>query len=372
VICNALLNKFIVSEEELKSLKTFLSSNESDYLESVFTPLIRLEENAIENRRSDLLTYILENGSLEVFSIEHTDSPISTELEKVLVNIRQTGVSGVDSLISRYYGGVYFSYRQAVCIDTILRGINKCIHEQNRDLFIAALLSTASDIVGTVGKQFAQPLKARDSKGVIKKTVYNKAAKDKTLDVMALFWEWLDKYINLPRTDFTHIVEKNDYIDCLNSLPENVSTIYADPPYTRDHYSRFYHVLETMALRDEPELSTVKIKGEIHISNGIYRKDRYQSPFCICSKAVDAFSNLFETAADNKKNLILSYSPYDETKNSHPRVVTMRQLTENAQLFFNDVQILSAGHFVHNKLTSADRFLEASDEAELLIVCTNK
>ena len=38
-------------------------------------------------------------------------------------------------------------------------------------MFLAALLSTASDVVDTVGKHFAQPIKARDSKGNIKITV---------------------------------------------------------------------------------------------------------------------------------------------------------------------------------------------------------
>ena len=27
----------------------------------------------------------------------------------------------------------------------------------------------------------------------------------------------------------------------LSMLPNNVKTVYANPPYTHDHYSRFYH-----------------------------------------------------------------------------------------------------------------------------------
>lgn len=69
--------------------------------------------------------------------------------------------------------------------------------------------------------------------------------------------------------------------------------------------------------------------------------------------------------------MLLSYSPYDETKKSHPRVVTMQQLMSLAKEYYNDVETLSAGSFKHNKLNSTEHLLDASEEAELLIVCTN-
>ena len=70
--------------------------------------------------------------------------------------------------------------------------------------------------------------------------------------------------------------------------------MYADPPYTRDHYSRYYHVLETMSLRDNPEVSMTMIRagGSPRVSRGVYRADRYQSPFCIKSQAAGAFEEL--------------------------------------------------------------------------------
>lgn len=42
-----------------------------------------------------------------------------------------------------------------------------------------------------------------------------------------------------------------------------------------------------------------------------------------------------------------------------------------AEEYFDNVETVSAGSFKHNKLNSTEHFLEASDEAELLIVCTN-
>ena len=234
----------------------------------------------------------------------------------VAKRLETENLNDVKSLISRYYGGIYFSYKQAVEIDVILEGINRLVSEDKRAIFLAALLSTASDLVDTVGKHFAQPIKARDSKGNIKKTVYNKAVKDKTIDVATVYREWLIKYMELTKNDFQHIVLQGDFEQCLKALPENVKTVYADPPYTRDHYSRYYHVLETLILRDSPKISTVTIHGSTHVSNGLYREDRHQSPFCIKSKALGAFRKMFELTSISRRNLLLSYSPYDERGNT--------------------------------------------------------
>lgn len=371
VIGNALLKKFDVTDEDINHFFEIINTDSARKLKEVFTPLIELEQSAIKNKNLEILTCILEHGSLEVFNIEHNTPCLYELLSAANHLLKIEGLNNVRSLISRYYGGVYFSYKQAVDIDIILEGIDKFVSSNNRDLYLAALLSTASDVVDTVGKHFAQPIKARDSKGKIKITVYNKAVKDKTIDVPTLYREWLFKYKNLSKTDFHHTTLQGDYEQCLMTLPDNVKTVYADPPYTRDHYSRYYHVLETITLRDTPKISMVTIHGSTHVSNGIYREVRHQSPFCIKSKASAAFRKMFELTSHSGRNLVLSYSPYDETKKTHPRVVTMQQLISLANEYFENVEIVSAGSFKHNKLNSTEHFLEASDEAELLIVCTN-
>ena len=371
VICDALLQPGTLTEETVKAFISEIKGSKS-LLRDAFAPLIELEEEAIRNVDLELLTDIVEHGSLEVYNLEKTESKIAPVQNQVHEKLKKTGLMGKESLISRYYGGVYFSYSQAVQIDVIMDAIRHYPNTADKNVLLAALLSSTSDIACTVGKHFAQPIKARDSKGKIKKLVYNKAIKDKTVDATALFEEWLNKYISLPKGKYNNTILQGDYMACLKRLPDNVRTVYADPPYTRDHYSRFYHVLETMALDDVPEISTVKIHGSTHVSNGIYRKDRHQSPFCIRSKAPKAFEEMFKAISAAGRNLLLSYSPYDETKGSHPRVVTISQLMSWAGDYFNNVEVVSAGHFTHNKLNSTEHFLESSDEAEILIVCTNR
>lgn len=369
VICNALLGEHNVPASLTQTILEAVTSDFAHTILSAFEPLILKEECAIKECNLEVLSAVIENGSIEVFTLEPQTSVVEKELLSTYSNLKKYGLLDKKSLISRYYGGVYFSYRQAVYIDIFLETIEKNVPLKYKNLFLAALLSTASDLANTVGKHFAQPLKVRDTQGHIKKTVYNKALANKTVDIVTLYEKWLRKYIDLPQSKFQNIVFKGDYLDCLRTLPNNVKTIYADPPYTRDHYSRFYHVLETMTLRDNPILSTVTAHGEVHISNGIYRSDRYQSPFCIKSQAPTAFREMFEFASASNRNLLLSYSPYDVTKKSHPRVVTLEKLTAMAKEFFDDVEIVSAGHFSHNKLNSSEHFLEASDEAEVLVIC---
>src|SRR5690606_930023 len=154
---------------------------------------------------------------------------------------------------------------------------------------LAAIISTASDVVNTVGKHFAQPIRPRSSDGSPKRHIIAKAIRDREIDIPKLFSEWLDRYRTLKPSGHVHQAIRADYTEALSQL-EHVGVVYADPPYTRDHYSRFYHVLETMCLWDDPGVSTTRIRAATAIySRGMYRANRHQSPFCIKSQAPAAF-----------------------------------------------------------------------------------
>jgi adenine-specific DNA methylase len=143
--------------------------------------------------------------------------------------------------------------------------------------------------------------------------------------------------------------------------------IYADPPYTRDHYSRFYHVLETMCLGDSPEVSTTLLTGEGATSRGLYRADRHQSPFCIKSQAPGAFREMFQGAG--RVPMLVSYSPF--VKDGHPRLVTIDAIVATASEFYEDVEVVTAGQVTHSKLNKTELHLDALEEAEVFLACKN-
>lgn len=74
--------------------------------------------------------------------------------------------------------------------------------------------------------------------------------------------------------------------------------LYIDPPYNSRQYSSNYHILETAALYDYPE-----VKGKT-----VQRKDNInkRSTFCIKKKVLDSFDQLLKEA--KFKYIILSYS----------------------------------------------------------------
>jgi adenine-specific DNA-methyltransferase len=69
--------------------------------------------------------------------------------------------------------------------------------------------------------------------------------------------------------------------------------IYADPPYFKEHYSRYYHLLDTFYLYDYPVL-TYNPRTE-STTIGRYRIDRTVSDFGLKSKVKTAFEVLFKS-----------------------------------------------------------------------------
>ena len=143
--------------------------------------------------------------------------------------------------------------------------------------------------MSAVGKHFAQPLKPYDSEGRPKQHIVRQALRDRSMNVLDSFEAWINRFSVLERGRRQHRAVRSDFRDVLSDETIEFDAVYADPPYTRDHYSRYYHVLETMSLRDNPEVSMTMIRAgdSPRVSRGIYRADRYQSPFCIKSQALE-------------------------------------------------------------------------------------
>jgi len=281
---------------------------------------------------------------------------------------KQDLLDGKCSVVTRYFGGVYFSYFQAVELDGLLAATDH-ISPFYRDTATAAVISTASDVVNTVGKQFAQPIRITKRNGGSKPHLVAKIIRDRTMPILDFFDDWMRQYSRLPRSARPHRAIRQDYSEFLSAYIEPLNAIYADPPYTRDHYSRYYHVLETMCLRDEPRISVSNLGRGSEPSRGMYRADRHQSPFCIKSQAPKAFESLFVGTRRHNVPLVVSYSPYDKDGGAHPRLMTVEGLLQSARRFYRSVDLISAGQFAHSKLNSADRALVSSEEAEVLLVC---
>ena len=315
---------------------------------------------------------LLEHGSLLPHNCQ-TDIPpaLRNHVTTALSRLQELGLStGPETVVTRHFGGRYFSWQQAIDFDALLAEVH-LIDKPFQDFFLATVLVAASDVVNTVGKHFAQPIKLRNANGVPKTHLVRQTIRDRSLNVFHCYRASCESLIALGRSPGHHRVVRSDYRDFLKNDPTEFSVFYADPPYTRDHYSRYYHVLETMALRDDPEVSTTKIRsnGMPRLSRGVYRSQRHQSPFCIPSKAAGAFSSLFTSVAKRATPLVLSYSPYQVTAGNRPRLLTIDQLLEIARQHFNEVEILPVDGISHNKLNLTERNVTVQCPAEVLITC---
>lgn len=73
--------------------------------------------------------------------------------------------------------------------------------------------------------------------------------------------------------------------------------VYLDPPYTKRQYASYYHILETVALGDEPEIEGV---------GGLRPWKNLASDFCYKTRALKTLSHLVQSLKSQK--ILLSYS----------------------------------------------------------------
>jgi adenine-specific DNA methylase len=376
VLCSALLaaeRPTATQQEELaRAVETSAFSQE---LRWAIDPLATLEEHATADAlvgRPDTLFDLVEHGcvlAVQLNACEAVRPCVRGALEETARRlIAIGGDSSVATTMTRYYGGSYFSFAQAAMLDSILNAVYS-LPDSMRDIGLAAALSTASDVVNTVGKQFAQPIRPRKRTGEPKPHLIRKIARDRSLDLLNSFTSWLARYAAHPAPKHEHHVVRADYREFLKNSSVPVSALYADPPYTRDHYSRYYHVLETMCLRDAPEVSRTNLSGTRFLSRGLYRRDRHQSPFCIHRQAPAAFDELFCGARRHHAPLVLSYSPYEEGSGSRPRLLSVRSITDIGARYYSSVDVISPGRLTHSKLNHSDVNVDATEEAEVFIIC---
>lgn len=333
-------------------------------------PLVTYEGEAAERALAGEigpLCELLQLGNLA--SLASSDlpnaSPLADAARESLARIERLGLPGPDTVCVRHFGGQYFSFAQAARLDDLAR----VARASENPVVLAATLSTASHLVNSIGKQFAQPIRPTDKSGSPKHHVVKKVLSERGLDAGAVFSGYLRQYGSLPVSRRDHSAVRADYREALTAPRLKPTLVYADPPYTRDHYSRFYHTLETIALGDDPSITRSNLGGgELH-SRGGYRAGRHQSPFCIKSEAPAAFSALFAGVAGLGVPLVLSYSGYDPSAGARPRVMALDSVVALARQHFREVWVERLASVEHMKLNTVSLNKAAKGTTEVLVLC---
>lgn len=191
-----------------------------------------------------------------------------------------------------YYADSYFSIEQCIEIDALRYAIDR-YGGHHRAAMIAGLISACARCINSTGHsaQYLKPtsdaaLGRVDAKW--RRSVWG-AFLDSSSAVSPIGTKQWRAGNQVRCGSATNVLADMDAGSC--------EAVYMDPPYTRDHYSRFYHVYEELFLYRYPEVSGV----------GIYPDQRFASPFSIKSKAIAAYKDLFAQAGRVAPGLVVSF-----------------------------------------------------------------
>lgn len=228
---------------------------------------------------------------------------------------RQARVASAATAVERYrlatlyFSAGYYSSAQAAQLDALRYAIDELAgHETlDRDWLMAAWLATAGVVINAPGHA-AQYLKPGND------AVYKRIKRQWQRSVWATFIDQLGaiQLVGNQRWRDANHVCNDDALTLIGSHEfDGISVVYADPPYTKDHYSRYYHVFETLYRYDFPDSKGI----------GRYRSDRFQTPFSLARDVERSFRELFIGVASRNLPLVLSY-PDDGLLHRHGIRVT--------------------------------------------------
>jgi adenine-specific DNA-methyltransferase len=194
----------------------------------------------------------------------------------------------------------YFGLRQAIAIDSIRYAIDRAreterLSEAHCDWALVALLQAASCASASPG-HFAQYLRPTSDEG------FTRILRQRRRNIWSQFLHEaieLKPYGNGKWRKGNQVLQ-SDALTIgaeLDELGLKGGVVYADPPYSKDHYSRYYHVLETLVRYDHP---TAEGKGR-------YRPDRFATPFSLKTQVEDAMHEFCAAIGGRGFTLILSY-----------------------------------------------------------------
>ncbi len=266
------------------------------------------------------------------------------------------------SLFSLYYANTYIGVEQAAAIDSLRFAIDKLCDQwlpdqeefeeidayQLKCFLISSLIGVLNKINPGPGHWAAFPHVSEKNCKYL--------ANMRRINVWDVFFERLRMYEdNLMANQSDrgpHIVMTEDYVNFMEEVKEYIrraKVVYLDPPYSQGHYSRFYHLIETLTLYDYPE---IKYQGR-------YRLNRHQSPFAHKEKVGEAIGKVCEIAQEGGAILVSSYSKGGVLPDDEAFINILRQYYPEKKI---DLRKLTS---VHSKLGQAKRM----KTEEYLFIC---
>lgn len=255
-----------------------------------------------------------------VFETQSND-PRMKELVELVSHVTPGNDPNLDfpCLFLTYFANAYFGVAQCCQIDALRSVTEQLKDESTKNILLTVLMSAMSAAASTT-THFAQFLKVKS------KSTCNNLLSKRKINIIEECKTLLKEYRKAGLCSKEDRAKSDcynlDFSECLDSITLDEHTlVYADPPYFKEHYSRYYHVLNTLCLYDYPAMAVNPQTHELSI--GRYREDRRVSDFGKKAKALGAFEKLITKCATAGAWLIMSYSD-----NSIVDIVDLQNLAE--------------------------------------------
>lgn len=366
IIAKVLLED-ITSEflEKINKNRVFNKYYEENYkkLKTIFYDALKKEKEILD--RKDIREFIKFCEGTPNYN--HIPKSIEKEFEKNLNLFLEENINSFRkdknkipySLFTFFFMNSYFGIEQCIEIDSIRYAIDKISklpleEDYEKMIYFVCLLFALYYSVSSIGGHFAQPQKFNGDKATLK-LIDKHSISIKEIFAMKLseIKKKLVKsaYKNITfNLDYRKLLDKNKNSELYN-LIKNVSVVYVDPPYTIDHYSRFYHILETLVNYDYPE----------SIGIGRYRKDRVQSNFCIKSKVAQEFDTMLELISQINAKVVISYT------DTYRALLTSEQILNICRKHYKDVKLVKKLKYNYSSLGQKS----TNNGNELIFLCKN-
>lgn len=266
-------------------------------------------------------------------------------------------------LLSPVLAGSYFSVRQALELDARRAAVSSLakqgrISRWDEAALITALLAAASVAAFSPGKHFAQPHRTEGAKDLTFHA--GRALSDRRVSVPTVVNEWIERLYRRGRSaaeGHTVLRKSVDEVTPDQLAALGIRAVYADPPYTAQQYSRFYHALDTVAHGVPHRLQLVNGR----VTAGLYPDGRYLSPFCSKRLARPAFTRLTTLCHEAGATLLLSYSTSSKDSTGNARMISLSALLDVLASRYGKhaIEIVEFGHryrqFNHRDVARVDR-----------------
>lgn len=288
------------------SLIESLLATPREGIETLVTSILEIKEEnrLLANGRKGFKQLFLEeknffSDQLEISWKNYKAFCESTPLISDPDKINALGEANRWNLFCNYYANTYFGVKQCLQLDA-LRELAENLPVPLRNHLMAATISSMSYGVSSTTHlaQYLRPDSRSRALHLVKRRQFDFIA-----NVCQRLTNLKDYGMPQKRARVFNLEFKELLKDC--NFDKNW-VVYADPPYFKEHYSRYYHVLNTFLLYDYPYLTLNAQTSSV--TEGRYRHERNISNFGKKSTVENAFYDLFSLCCAKQTNLALSYA----------------------------------------------------------------